>query len=71
MDGEYLDRRNERRADAAMSHAASHMRRAFDDRAFAAALGRTARQSVLTEFPEARVAERIPRRLDQTDSLRK
>ena len=67
-EGEYLDWRDQRWADANVGQAASHMRRVFDDRKFSEALGRTAQQAVLTEFSPARVGERIRRRLDQINS---
>lgn len=70
IEGQYLDWRNQHWADADIVHAASYMRRVCDDRRFAQALGRTARQTILTEFSSVRVGERIQRRLDQIKSMR-
>ena len=68
--GDYLDWRNQRWANADVVHAASHMRRVFDDRGFAEALGRTAQRTILTEFSAARVGARIQHRLDQINLSR-
>jgi glycosyltransferase involved in cell wall biosynthesis len=71
IEGQYLDWRNQRWADADVGHAALHMRRVFDDQKFAATLGRSAQQTILTEFSPARVGERIQRRLDQINAAYK
>jgi len=69
-EGDYLDWRNQRWANADVAHAAAHMRRVFDDRRFAEALGRTAQRTILTEFSAASVGARIQRRLAQINSIR-
>lgn len=70
IEGEYLDWRNQRWADADVSHAASHMRRVFEDQTFSEALGRSAQKTILTEFSPQRVGERIRTRLDQINLTR-
>ena len=68
IEGEYLDWRNQRWADADVAHAATHMRRVFDDRTFAETLGHAGQQSILTELSTQRVGERIRNRLDQINA---
>lgn len=61
---DYLDWRGQHWAAADGDHAAAHMRRLYDDRAFAAALGARGRDTLLREWSPLAAGRRIRARLD-------
>ncbi len=58
-EGQYPDWRGQRWAEPSVVHAAQHMRRLYEDRAFASALGLAGQKTVLTEYSRERVGNRI------------
>ncbi len=66
--GEYVDWQQQRWAEPDIEQAAAHMRRIYEDRTFAKALGERGRQTILQDFSVAVVAQRPRRRLDVINS---
>ena len=63
-DGEYLEWEGQHWAEPSVEHAAAHMRRLYDDRAFASALGARGQKTVLEEYSVRAAGARIRSRLD-------
>ncbi|MEQ1593947.1 MAG: SEC-C metal-binding domain-containing protein [Casimicrobium sp.] len=67
-EGEYLDWQNQHWAEASVVHAAEHMRRLFEDRAFARALGLAGQRTIHEEYSRDKVGQRIRVQLDRINS---
>ncbi|HPT55817.1 MAG TPA: glycosyltransferase, partial [Casimicrobium sp.] len=67
-EGEYLDWQNQHWAEANVVHAAEHMRRLFDDRAFAHALGLAGQKTIREEYSREAVGRRIRAQLDRINT---
>lgn len=67
-EGEYLDWQNQHWAEASVVHAAEHMRRLFEDRAFARALGLAGQRTIHEEYSRDNVGQRIRVQLDRINS---
>lgn len=67
-EGEYLEWVGQHWAEPNIDSAAAHMRRLYDDRAFARALGAKGRQTILEEYNLKRAGQRIRTRLEQINA---
>ena len=67
-EGEYLDWQNQHWAEANVVHAAEHMRRLFDDRAFARTLGVAGQKTIREEYSREAVGRRIRAQLDRINT---
>jgi len=67
-EGEYIDWQNQHWAEANVVHAAEHMRRLFDDRAFARALGLAGQKTIREEYSREAVGRRIRAQLDRINT---
>lgn len=63
-DGEYSDWKNQVWADADVEHAAQHMRKIFDDRAYALRVGQKAAQHLTEFFSYSVIGETVKARFD-------